>query len=277
MRPWPLPRFPPPPPPSPFPPSPAIAKMASRICIKIDNEDHNEESVSAGVSPLLFVPLFVTAKWFNCNLFVGACPVFIAAVFCCSGHLTPSRPPSFLLACRGFGPLVRLRRWVHAICGCFPETPGLAVEGTGFPPWRALFLTPSMCSAPPLFPPPFPPPLSAPVPPFLPPPLGVCWCVAVGLPPLGPVAWGGAPGGRFPVLRRGRGRFPPAPPWSSRSAPWWPQAPRGVAEPRGEVEVSLALGISNIGCYKEDIPMGLAGWDPWSLHVAYLGSGEVML
>ena len=99
-----------------------------------------------------------------------------------------------------------------------------------------------------------------------------------GSPSLGSVSLGGeALGGRFPMFCRGRGRFPPAPPWSSRSAPWWPQAPRGVAEPRGEVEVSLALGISNIGCYKEAIQMGLAGWDPWSLHVAYLGSGEVML
>ena len=53
---------------------------------------------------------------------------------------------------------------------------------------------------------------------------------------------------------------------------------------QGKVEVSLTSGISNIECYKENISalakclqMGLAGWDPWLLHVAYLGSREVTL
>ena len=53
---------------------------------------------------------------------------------------------------------------------------------------------------------------------------------------------------------------------------------------QGKVEVSLALGKSNVECYKENISalakclqVGLACWDSWLLYVAYLGSREVTL
>ena len=211
--------------------------------------------------------------------FVCGC---LSCVYCCrvllfwaldplSAPLFPTGLPWF----RPLGPVAPLgprHLWLfsrNSRAGCRRDRlPALA--GLVFDPFNVL-------SAPPPFPPHSLPPFRPRSPPFLPPPLGGLLVRCRWAPPFRACCLGGAPGGRFPVLRRGRGRFPPAPPWSFWSAPWWPQAPRGVAEPRGKVEVSLALGISNIGCYKEDIQMGLAGWDPWSLYVAYLGSGEVML
>ena len=157
----------------------------------------------------------------------------------------------------------------------FPKLPGWLVEGERLPALAGLVFDPFNV---PSAPPPFPhslPPLRPRSPPSSP-PLGVCWCAAVGLPPFRACCLGGPLGGDSQCFDGGGEGSPPPPPgpWS---APWWPQAPRGVAEPQGKVEVSLALGISNIECYKENVQVGLAGWDPWSLHVAYLGSGEVTL